>query len=150
MGKAAELAKAEMEAQAPRITKMRDRLVSGLLEKIPYSRYNGHTTKRLPGNLSMSFEYVEGESMLLFLNMNGVASSSGSACTSRALKASHVLTSMGVPIESCHGSLLLTLGRENTEEDVDYVLEILPGIVQRLRDMSPLYEDMVTKKKAGG
>ncbi len=150
MGKAAELAKAEMPEQMPRISAMRDRLVKGLLDKIGYSRYNGHPEKRLPGNISLSFEYVEGESMLLFLNMNGVASSSGSACTSRALKASHVLTAMGVPIEVTHGSLLLTLGRQNTEEDVDYVLETLPGIVQRLRDMSPLYEDMVVKKKAGG
>jgi len=148
MGMAAEIAKTEMPVNVPRITAMRDRLVRGLLENIGYTRYNGHPTSRLPGNLSISMEYVEGESILLFLNMNGVAASSGSACTSRALKASHVLTSMGVPIEVTHGSLLLTLGRENTDEDVDYVLEILPGIVQRLRDMSPLYEDMVTKKKA--
>jgi len=150
MGKAAEIAMTEMPGNIPRITAMRDRLVKGLLENIGYSRYNGHPTSRLPGNISLSFEYVEGESMLLFLNMQGVASSSGSACTSRALKASHVLTAMGVPIEVTHGSLLLTLGRNNTEEDVDYILEILPPIVQRLRDMSPLYEDMVTKKKAGG
>ncbi|HEX9859695.1 MAG TPA: aminotransferase class V-fold PLP-dependent enzyme, partial [Nitrospirota bacterium] len=139
----------EMPVLVPRVAAMRDRLVKGLRDKIDYCRYNGHPAKRLPGNISLSMEYVEGESMLLFLNMNGVASSSGSACTSRALKASHVLTSMGVPIESCHGSLLMTLGRENTEEDVDYMIEILPGIVQRLRDMSPLYEDMVTKKKQG-
>lgn len=149
MGKAAELAKAEMPGLVPKVAAMRDRLVKGLRDRIGYCRYNGHPEKRLPGNISLSMEYVEGESMLLFLNMNGVASSSGSACTSRALKASHVLTSMGVPIESCHGSLLMTLGRENTDEDVDYVLEILPGIVQRLRDMSPLYEDMVTRKKQG-
>lgn len=149
MGKAAELAKAELSERVPRLTAMRDRLVKGLTDKVLYCRYNGHPEKRLPGNISLSMEYVEGESMLLFLNMNGIASSSGSACTSKALKASHVLTSMGVPIESCHGSLLMSLGRENTEEDVDYVLEVLPGIVQRLRDMSPLYEDMVTKKKQG-
>lgn len=149
MGKAAELARAELSERMPKLTTMRDLLVKGLRDKVEYCRYNGHPEKRLPGNISLSMEYVEGESMLLFLNMNGIASSSGSACTSKALKASHVLTSMGVPIESCHGSLLMTLGRENTEEDVDYVLEVLPGIVQRLRDMSPLYEDMVTKKKQG-
>lgn len=147
MGKAAELAAAEMPERIPRITAMRDRLVNGLMDKIGYARYNGHPTKRLPGNMSMSMEYIEGESMLLFLNMQGVAASSGSACTSRALKASHVLTSMGVPVEVTHGSLLMTVGRTNTDEDIDYVLDILPGIVQRLRDMSPLYEDMVVKKK---
>ncbi len=148
MGKAAELMAAEMPALGPRLAAMRDRLVKGLLEKIPYMRYNGHPTKRLPGSISVSMEYVEGESMLLFLNMQGVAASSGSACTSRALKASHVLTAMGVPVEVTHGSLMLSLGRENTEEDADYVMSVLPPIVQRLRDMSPLYEDMVTKKKA--
>jgi len=146
MGKAAELAKAEMPERMPRLAAMRDRLVKGLMEKIGYMRYNGHPSMRLPGNISVSMEYIEGESMLLFLNMQGVAASSGSACTSRALKASHVLTSMGVPVEVTHGSLMLTFGRDNTEEDVDYVLEVLPPIVQRLRDMSPLYEDMVTKK----
>ena len=101
---------------------MRDRLVKGMMDKIKHMRYNGHPASRLPGNISVSMEYVEGESILLFLNMNGIAASSGSACTSRALKASHVLTAMGVPIEVTHGSLLLTLGRFNTDEDVDYVL----------------------------
>jgi len=149
MGKAAAIAQAGLPEYGPRVTKMRDRLIGGIMEKIPYARYNGHPVKRLPGNISVSMEYIEGESMLLFLNMQGVAASSGSACTSRALKASHVLTSMGVPIEVTHGSLLLTLGPDNTDEDVDYLLDILPPIVQRLRDMSPLYEDMVTKKKAG-
>ena len=149
MGKAAELAKAEMPERIPRITAMRDRLIKGLQDKIEFMYYNGHPTKRLPGNISASMEYIEGESMLLFLNMQGVAASSGSACTSRALKASHVLMAMGVPVEVTHGSLLLTLGRENTEQDVDYILEVLPPIVQRLRDMSPLYEDMVIKKRAG-
>ena len=146
MGKAAQLAKAEIPERMPRIAAMRDRLVKGLIEKVPHMRYNGHPEKRLPGNISVSMEFIEGESMLLFLNMNGVAASSGSACTSRALKASHVLTSMGVPIEVTHGSLLMTLGRDNTEEDVDYILEILPGIVQRLRDMSPMWEDFVKQQ----
>lgn len=147
MGMAAELAKSELPERAPRVAAMRDRLVKGLMDKIQHMRYNGHPVKRLPGNISVSMEYVEGESMLLFLNMNGVAASSGSACTSRALKASHVLTAMGVPIEVTHGSLLLTLGRENTDEDVDYVLEVLPGIVQRLRDMSPMWEDFIKTGK---
>ncbi len=149
MGKAAQLAKAEIPERMPRVSAMRDRLVKGLIEKVPHMRYNGHPEKRLPGNISVSMEFIEGESMLLFLNMNGVAASSGSACTSRALKASHVLTSMGVPIEVTHGSLLMTLGRDNTDEDVDYILEILPGIVQRLRDMSPMWEDFVKAQKAG-
>jgi len=148
MGKAAEMARAEMAEKLPRITAMRERLVAGIKEKIPYIYHNGHPVKRLPGNINISMEYIEGESMLLFLSMNGIAASSGSACTSRALKASHVLTSMGVPVEVCHGSLQITLGRENTDEDVDYMLEVLPAVVQRLRDMSPLYEDMVKNKKA--
>jgi len=147
MGKAAELAKAELPERVRRITAMREKLVGGIREKIGHIRYNGHPVKRLPGNISISMEYIEGESMLLFLNMNGIAASSGSACTSRALKASHVLTSMGVPVEVCHGSLLMTLGRENTDEDIDYVLEVLPGIVQRLRDMSPMWEDFVKSQK---
>ena len=148
MGKAAEIAKAELPERVQRITAMRDRLVGGIREKIGHIRYNGHPVKRLPGNISISMEFIEGESMLLFLNMNGIAASSGSACTSRALKASHVLTSMGVPVEVCHGSLLMTIGRENTDEDIDYVLEVLPGIVQRLRDMSPMWEDFVKSQKA--
>lgn len=148
MGKAAELAKAELPERVQRITAMRDRLVGGISKKIGHIRYNGHPGKRLPGNISISMEFIEGESMLLFLNMNGIAASSGSACTSRALKASHVLTSMGVPVEVCHGSLLMTIGRANTEEDIDYVLEVLPGIVQRLRDMSPMWEDFVKSQKA--
>ena len=148
MGKAAELAKADLPERMRRITAMRDRLVGGIREKIGHIRYNGHPAKRLPGNISISMEFIEGESMLLFLNMNGIAASSGSACTSRALKSSHVLTSMGVPVEVCHGSLLMTIGRENTEEDIDYVLEVLPGVVQRLRDMSPMWEDFVKSQKA--
>jgi len=146
MGKAAEITKSDLDSEIKRVTGMRDRLMNGILDKIEYRRLNGDPVKRLPGNINVSFEFVEGESMLLFLNMQGVAASSGSACTSRALKASHVLTAIGVPVEVCHGSLVLTLGRFNTEEDVDYVLDILPGIVQRLRDMSPLWEDLMKQK----
>jgi cysteine desulfurase len=146
MGKAAEITKSDLAKEAARITKLRDRLMNGLLETIEYRRLNGDPVKRLPGSINISFEFVEGESVLLFLNMQGVAASSGSACTSKALKASHVLMAIGVPAEVCHGSLVLTLGRFTTGEDVDYMLEILPAIIQRLRDMSPLYEDLIKGK----
>jgi cysteine desulfurase len=108
---------------------------------------NGHPTKRLPHNLNVSMWYVEGESMLLFLNMQGISVSSGSACTSRALKSSHVLVCIGTDAAIANGTLLLSLGTGNTREDIDYVIETLPPIVQRLREMSPLYEDMIKKGK---
>jgi cysteine desulfurase len=108
---------------------------------------NGHPTKRLPNNLNISLWYVEGESMLLFLNMQGISVSSGSACTSRSLKSSHVLTCIGTDAAVANGTLLMSLGMGNTEEDIDYVIETLPPIVKRLRDMSPLYEDMIKKEK---
>ncbi|MEW6233314.1 MAG: cysteine desulfurase NifS [Chloroflexota bacterium] len=139
LGVAAEIAKAEVPSRAARLTPLRDRLARGLLERIDRVYLNGHPTQRLPGHVNVCVEYIEGESILLFLNMQGVAASSGSACTSRALKASHVLTAMGVDPALAQGSLLFSLGRDNTEEDVDYVLEVLPPIVERLRQMSPLY-----------
>lgn len=123
-----------------RVAKMRDRLIDGILENIPYSRLNGPRDRRLPGNVNVSFEFIEGESLLLLLDMAGICASTGSACSSTSLEPSHVLISIGVPVEQAHGSLRLSLGRSNTDEDVDYILEKLPGIVQRLRDMSPLYE----------
>jgi cysteine desulfurase len=110
------------------------------MEKVPYTRLNGHPVKRLPGNVSFCFQYIEGESLLLNLDMKGIAGSSGSACTSGSLDPSHVLLAIGLPHEIAHGSLRLSLGDVNTEEDVDYVLEVLPEIVDRLRQMSPLYE----------
>jgi len=122
-----------------RITRLRDRLIAGLLERIPDSQLSGHPSQRLPNNASLLLNYIEGESILLNLDLLGVAASSGSACTSGSLEPSHVLTAMGYPHEVAHGSLRLTLGKENTEADVDYVLEILPGIVEKLRQMSPLY-----------
>lgn len=131
---------ADLPERAARLTALRDRLIDGVLAAIPHVRLNGHRTKRLPGNANFSVEFVEGESMLLNLDLAGIAASSGSACTSGSLEPSHVLLSMGLPHEVAHGSLRLTLGRENTAEDVDRVLEILPGIVERLRAMSPLYE----------
>ncbi|MBI4758155.1 MAG: aminotransferase class V-fold PLP-dependent enzyme, partial [Chloroflexi bacterium] len=139
LGVAAEIAKAEVPSRGAQLTPLRDRLARGLLERIDRVYLNGHPTQRLPGHVNVCVEYIEGESILLFLNMQGVAASSGSACTSRALKASHVLAAMGVNPALAQGSLLFSLGRGNTEEDVDYVLEALPPIVGRLRQMSPLY-----------
>ncbi|MGQ9630415.1 MAG: cysteine desulfurase NifS [bacterium] len=138
LGKAAELAKAEMDGRIKRIAPLRDRLMSGLKDRIENVRLNGHPTQRLPGNVNVCVAFVEGESMLLSLNMRGVAASSGSSCTSRALKASHVLLAIGVPADLAQGSLLFALGVDNTEEDVEYVLDVLPPIVERLRMMSPI------------
>ena len=141
IGKAAELAVAEMEATTAKLVALRDKLIKGILENIPYSRLNGHPTDRLPGNCNISFSYIEGESLLLLLDALGIAASSGSACTSGSLDPSHVLMAIGLPHETAHGSLRLTMDRDNTEEEIDFILEKLPGIVQRLRDMSPVYED---------
>lgn len=135
---ALKLAVENLESNNRHNTQLRERLVKGLLGSVPKVRYNGHQTKRLPNNVNLSFEYVEGESILLNLDMMGVAASSGSACTSASLEPSHVLMAMGIPVEIAHGSLRLTLGASNTEEDVDYVVSLLPGIVERLRAMSPL------------
>ena len=146
MGKAIELICGEMEEENVRMTAMRDRLIAGILEKIPDARLNGHPTKRLPGNVNVSIRFIEGEALLLSLDMAGIAGSSGSACTSGSLDPSHVLLAIGLPHEIAHGSLRLTLGRFNTEKDVDYVLEQLPKIVDRLRAMSPLYADFMANK----
>ncbi len=135
---ALELATRELEASNARISELRDRLIAGVLERIPDSQLSGHPTKRLPNNASFLFKYIEGESILLNLDMMGVAASSGSACTSGSLEPSHVLTAMGFPHEIAHGSLRLSLGKENTQDEIEYVLEILPGIVDKLRQMSPL------------
>ncbi|NLT96191.1 MAG: cysteine desulfurase NifS [Clostridia bacterium] len=141
-GLAAHLAGQEMEAEAERLTKLRDKLIDGILEKIPNVQLNGHRTNRLPGHVNVSIRYIEGESLLLMLDMKGIAASSGSACTSGSLDPSHVLLAMGIPHEIAHGSLRMTLGKGTTEEDVDYVLEVLPEIVEKLRSMSPLYNSM--------
>ncbi|MGE5588310.1 MAG: cysteine desulfurase NifS [Clostridia bacterium] len=137
LAKALELAAAEMEREMERVSRLRDRLVQGVMSRIGHVRLNGHPTRRLPGNASFCFEFIEGESLLLNLDMLGVCGSSGSACTSGSLEPSHVLLAMGIPHEVAHGSLRLTLGRYNTEEEVDYVLGHLPGIVEKLRAMSP-------------
>ena len=149
LGKAAELAKAETESRMHRFSALRDRLIEGLLSRIEHMILTGHPTQRLPGNASFCIEFIEGEAMLLLLSSKGVAASSGSACTSRALKASHVLTAMGIPPEIAQGSLLFSFGLENTKEDVDYVLEVLPPIVDRLRQMSPLYAKFLKGQKGG-
>jgi cysteine desulfurase len=140
MGKAIELAAADITGHNAPIKAMRDRLIKGVLEKIPNARLNGHPEKRLPGNFNVSFEFIEGESMLLWLDDAGICGSTGSACTSGSLEPSHVLLATGLPVELSHGSLRLTLGDANREEDVDFVLDILPKVVQKLRDMSPLYQ----------
>lgn len=141
MGVAIERVIASMEQESGRLITLRDRLLHGILEKIPHARLNGHPTERLPGNLNVSLEFIEGESILLFLDHAGICASTGSACTSGSLEPSHVMLAIGLPHEQAHGSLRLTLGEENTEEEVDYLLGVLPGIVERLRAMSPLYAD---------
>lgn len=140
LGKAIELVTADIPGHNARIQALRDRLIRGVREKIPSVRLNGHPEKRLPGNFNMSFEYIEGESMLLWLDDAGICASTGSACTSGSLEPSHVLRATGLPVELSHGSLRLTLGDANTEADVDVVIEVLPKIVTKLREMSPLYK----------
>lgn len=138
MGKAAEIAKREVVSESVRLSGLRDKLVEGVLDKISHSFLNGHPTKRLPNNANLRFSYIEGESLILSLDMEGVVTSSGSACTSKTLEPSHALLAIGLAHEEAHGSLLFTLGRWTTKEEIDYVVGILPGIVRRLRAISPL------------
>lgn len=147
MGKAIELAQKELDEETKRLKKLNDRLIDGILEKIPHCWLNGSREKRLPGNCNISFEFIEGESVLILLDMNGVCASSGSACTSGSLDPSHVLLAIGLPHEQAHGSLRLSLGLFNKEEDVDFLLEKLPPIVERMRNMSPLYEEYLANNK---
>ena len=140
IGKAIEIATRDMEANAARMTRLRDKLIHGILEEIPDVRLNGHPTLRLPNNVNVSVRYIEGEALLLRLDLAGIAGSSGSACTSGSLDPSHVLLAIGLPHEIAHGSLRLTLGTDTTEADIDEVLDKLPGIVKNLRDMSVLNE----------
>jgi cysteine desulfurase len=137
-GKAAELAGTGIQTENERLTKLRDRFIKGLVGAVPYSFLNGHPTKRLPNNVAVRYSFIEGESMLLSLDMMGVAASSGSACTAKTLEPSHVLIAIGLKHEEAHGSLLFTLGQQNTEEEVNYVIGLMPSIVTRLRAMSPL------------
>ena len=147
LGKAAEVATANTGARIERLTALRDRLLTELPAKIDHVVVTGHPTHRLPGNASFCVEFIEGEAMLMLLNSQGVAVTSGSACTSRALKASHVLIAVGLSHALAQGSLLFSFGLDNTDEDVDHVLEVLPPIVDRLRQMSPLYAKFLKKQR---
>jgi len=149
LGKAAELAKTNMAARMEQLTSLRDHLLTELPGKIDREIVTGHLRSRLPGHASFCVEFIEGEAMLMWLNSQGIAVSSGSACTSRALKASHVLIATGLPHELAQGSILFTLGINNTREDIDYVLEVMPPIVDRLRQMSPLYAKFIKTGKGG-
>ena len=146
MGEAIEIATANIPEKAARISALRDRLIDGLTA-LPYVRLNGHRTKRLPGNVNVSVRFIEGEALLLRLDLAGVAASSGSACTSGSLDPSHVLLAIGLPHEIAHGSLRLSLSDNTSQEEVDYVLSVLPGIISQLRDMSPLYNDFMEAQK---
>ncbi len=145
LGKAAEIALATMDERIRKETALRDHLIKKVLAEVPHSRLNGHPTQRLPGNAHFCFRFVEGESLLLFLDRKGICASSGSACTSGSLDPSHVLLAIGLPHEIAHGSLRLTLNETNTLEEMDYTAQSVSEVVARLRSMSPLYEDFIKK-----
>ncbi len=145
-GKAAEIAKNTMDEHIERLTKLRTKLIEGIMENIPYTRVNGSIENRLPGNVNFSFEFIEGEGILLMLDMLGISASSGSACTSGSLDPSHVLMAIGLPHEIAHGSLRLSIGDFTTEEDIDYIIEKLPGVIEKLRSMSPLYLNKIKEQ----
>ncbi|MGL4800389.1 MAG: cysteine desulfurase NifS [Cellulosilyticaceae bacterium] len=147
LAKAIELAYSNFDEKIERISGLRDELIAGILEAIPYAKLNGHPEQRLSNNVNVAFEFVEGESLLLLLDMHGVAASSGSACTSGSLDPSHVLLALGIPHEKAHGSIRFTLGESTTKEEVAFVIEKLPAIVDRMRQMSPLYEDFIKGNK---
>lgn len=147
IGKAVELARDNMKERMEYETKLRDHLISRVMEEIPYAKLNGDKVKRLPNNVNVCFRFIEGESMLILLDQSGVCGSSGSACTSGSLDPSHVLLAIGLPHEIAHGSLRLTLSEKNTMEEVDFTVDKLKGIIERLRSMSPLYEDFVKNNK---
>lgn len=145
LGVAAARAAASMEERTAKERELRDYLIDRILKEVPYTRLNGHRTDRLPNNANFSFQFVEGESLLIMLDMEGICGSSGSACTSGSLDPSHVLLAIGLPHEIAHGSLRLTLSEETTKEELDFVIETLKNIVEKLRSMSPLYEDFIKK-----
>lgn len=147
-GKAAQMAAEHMEEWADKERELRDYLIQRVLAEVPYTRLNGHRTNRLPNNCNFAFQFIEGESLLIMLDMAGICASSGSACTSGSLDPSHVLLAIGLPHEIAHGSLRITLSHENTREEMDYVVGEIKRIVERLRSMSPLYEDFIRKGKA--
>ena len=146
-GKAAEIAAKTMKERTAKEIELRDHLIDRVLAEVPYTRLNGHRTNRLPNNANFSFQFVEGESLLILLDNNGICGSSGSACTSGSLDPSHVLLAIGLPYEIAHGSLRLTLSAETTMEDIDFVVDCIKQIIERLRSMSPLYEDFVKKNQ---
>ncbi len=146
-GKAIEMAVHNLEKESARQIELRDYIIQETISKIPHCRLNGHSEKRLPNNVNFSFEFIEGEALLIMLDMKGICASSGSACTSGALDPSHVLLAIGLPHEIAHGSLRITLGESSTKEQADYMIEALQAIVSRLREMSPLYEDFVKATK---
>ena len=146
LGKAVERAVGTMEERTETERRLRDYLIDRVLKEIPYARLNGHRSQRLPGNANFSFQFIEGESLLIMLDMEGICGSSGSACTSGSLDPSHVLLAIGLPHEIAHGSLRLTLNEEITKEELDYVVDTLKRIVEKLRGMSPLYEDFIKRR----
>jgi cysteine desulfurase len=146
-GKAMALTLSNMEEESKRQRELRDYLIAEVLKKVPYCKLNGHKEKRLPNNVNFSFEFIEGESLLIMLDMKNICGSSGSACTSGSLDPSHVLLAIGLPHEIAHGSLRITLGESNTKEEVDYLVTELQSIVTRLREMSPLYDDFIASGK---
>lgn len=145
LGTAVDRAVRTMEERTAQEVELRDYLIGRVMNEIPYTKLNGHPTKRLPNNANFSFRFIEGESLLIMLDMKGICASSGSACTSGSLDPSHVLLAIGLPHEIAHGSLRLTLSEETTKEDIDYVVDALKDIVEKLRNMSPLYEDFIKK-----
>ena len=147
MGKAVEIAMANLEERTAYEVELRDYLINRVLSEVPYVRLNGHRTNRLPNNANFAFQFIEGESLLIMLDMQGICGSSGSACTSGSLDPSHVLLAIGLPHEIAHGSLRLTLSEETTKEDIDFTVDEIKKIVEKLRSMSPLYEDFVRKSK---
>ena len=147
LGKAVEIAMATMDERIKKESELRDYLIARIEDEIPFAKLNGHRVKRLPNNINFCFRFIEGESMLIMLDMAGICGSSGSACTSGSLDPSHVLLAIGLPHEIAHGSLRMTLSEETTKEDMDYVVDNIKAIIERLRSMSPLYEDFVKKNK---
>ena len=139
------MAFAKMKENTTKEMELRDYLIDRVLKEIPYTRLNGDGAKRLPNNVNFSFQFIEGESLLIMLDMEGICASSGSACTSGSLDPSHVLLAIGLPHEIAHGSLRLTLSEENTKKEIDFTVDTLKGIVEKLRSMSPLYEDFMKR-----
>ena len=143
LGKAAELARQHMSEDSARIATLRDRLETALLERVPHARVNGSRTHRTPNTANLTFPFIEGESLVIALDLKGLACSTGAACSSGAVEPSHVLTAIGLPPEEARASLRFSLGRANTAEDVDFALSVIPGVVEHLRELSPLYKKPV-------